>query len=248
MKPQSTKAKPAFHSHSGQTGSDYTIYVDAPKEAMGPVDCVLLMDGDFFFDPAVRVARQLQESGRIGPTVVVGVGYGAGFGEPGNHRGRDYTPTASADEPSSGGAGPFLGYLQHTLWPELASRYKVREDRRTLAGHSLGSLLVLYAAFQPRPFFNSALASSPSVWWDNRSLLGLVSDLRNRTASLDASLYLSVGEDDSPSMTGDLALLERQLADRPFKGLKVLSERFEGRDHYDVLPFSLSDGLARLLG
>jgi hypothetical protein len=65
---------------------------------------------------------------------------------------------------------------------------------------------------------------------------------------LDASLYLSVGLDDSPSMTGDLALLEKQLADRPFRGLKVLSERFAGRDHYDVLPFSLSDGLARLLG
>lgn len=243
-----TKAKPAFISHSKETGSDYAIYVDNPKGAKAPMDCVLLTDGDFFFDPAVHVVRDLQAAGKIGPTVVVGVGYGASFGKPGNFRGRDYTPTASSDEASSGGADPFLRYLQYTLWPELSGRYQVRDDRRTLAGHSLGSLLVLHAVFQPSPFFNVGLASSPSVWWDNRSFLGLVSAMRDETPALHASLYLSVGEDDTPSMTGDLALLEKQLADRPFKGLNVISERFPGRDHYDVLPFSLSAGLARLLG
>ena len=76
-----------------------------------------------------------------------------------------------------------------------------------LAGHSLGSLLVLHALFQPRPFFDLALASAPSIWWDNRSILGLVSGLRDRQPALRGSLYLGVGADDSPSMTADLGLL-----------------------------------------
>jgi predicted alpha/beta superfamily hydrolase len=206
------------------------------------------MDGDYFFDKAAEAARSLAEAGRIPPPVVVGVGYGAGFGKPGNFRGRDYTPTASPEEPGSGGGDRFLDYLAQTLWPELARRYPLRKKDHAIAGHSLGSLLVLHALFQARPFFSLALASAPSIWWDNRSILGQASRLRRRRATLDGTLYLGVGEDDSPSMSGDLGLLEKQLKEKPFKGLHVVSEVFPGRDHYNVLPDTLSAGLATLLG
>jgi predicted alpha/beta superfamily hydrolase len=248
MKPTATRARPAFLSPSQETGSTYTIYVDAPARAGGPWDCVLVMDGDYLFDAAAQAARSLQAAGRIGPTLVAGVGYGAGFGRPGNFRGRDYTPTSSPDEPSSGGADAFLRYLSGSLWPELARLHPLRTDRRAMAGHSLGSLLVLHALFQPRPFFNAALASAPSIWWDDRSILGLASRLRDRQARLDGSLYLCAGDADSPSMEGDLALLEKQLSDRPFSGLSVMSERFPGRDHYNSAPPAMMEGLARLLG
>jgi hypothetical protein len=250
MKPKITGAKPAFVSHSPETGTNYTIYVDAPRVSpyREPLAAVLLMDGDFLFDPAVEACRSLQEKGGIPPVAVIGVGYGAGFGKPGNFRGRDYTPTASADEPNSGRADQFLGYLSGTLWPELARRMPLRASGRVLAGHSLGSLLALHALFQPRPFFDLALASAPSIWWDNRSILGLVSGLRDRQPALRGSLYLGVGAEDSPSMTADMGLLEGQLRERPFEGLRLVSERFPGHDHYDVVPLTLRAGLASLLG
>jgi predicted alpha/beta superfamily hydrolase len=248
--PPITKTKPAFVSFSKETRSEYYIYVDTPEKAPARAASrgVLVMDGDFFFDPAVQATRALSAAGRIPPTLIIGVGYGVGFGKPGNFRGRDYTPTAAPDEPSSGGADRFLDYLTDTLWPELARRYHLREKGHAIAGHSLGSLLVLHALFQARPFFDMALASAPSIWWDNRSVLGLIAKLRARQKSLAASLYLGVGENDSPSMSSDLGLLEKQLKDFPFKGLRVVSEVFPGRDHYDVLPFTLSAGLACLLG
>ena len=141
-----------------------------------------------------------------------------------------------------------MDYLRGTLWPELAKRYPLRAKGHAIAGHSLGSLLVLHAVFQEKPFFDLGLASAPSIWWDDRSILGNISKLRDRRASLDGSLYLGVGENDSPSMSSDLGLLEKQLKDRPFKGLRVVSEVFPGRDHYDVMPFTMSAGLASLLG
>jgi predicted alpha/beta superfamily hydrolase len=250
VKPQITDAKPAFLSHSPETGTDYTIYIDAPANSApgAPLPAVLVMDGDYFFDAVVQESRALSGAGRIPPTVVVGVGYGVGFGMPGNFRGRDYTPTASRDEPSSGGADRFLSYLTATLWPELVRRHPLRETGRAIAGHSLGSLLVLHALFQPKPFFDRALASAPSIWWDDRSILGAISSLRDRTPTLEGVLYLGVGEDDSPSMSSDLGLLEKQLKDRPFKGLRVVSEVFPGRDHYNVLPLTVGAGLASLLG
>jgi predicted alpha/beta superfamily hydrolase len=249
-KPRITTARPAFVSRSVQTGTEYRIYVDAPDPARapGPWPAVLLMDGDFLFDLAVEACRALVSAGRIPPTAVVGVGYGASFGEPGNLRGRDYTPTASPEEPLSGGADRFHGYLADSLWPELSRRYPLREKGRAIAGHSVGSLFVLYALLHGEPFFDLALASAPSIWWDNRSLLRLAAERRERSAALGGHLYLCVGADDTPSMTGDLGLLEAQLAERPFRGLRVESATFPGRDHFDVLPTSLREGLAALLG
>ena len=212
MQPQLTRATPAFISHSPETGSDYTIYIDAPR-SQAPGSAVFTMDGDFFFDAAVAANRKLAAAGRIPSAVIVGVGYGAGFGKPGNHRGRDYTPTASADEPGSGGADAFLAFLTQTLWPQVARVHRIREAGRVIAGHSLGSLLVLHALFQERPFFDRALASAPSIWWDNRSILGSIAKLRERRRrSWSGRLYLGAGEMTiRPRCSGTSGLLENQL-------------------------------------
>jgi predicted alpha/beta superfamily hydrolase len=247
VKPQLTKAKPEFVSPSKETGTSYVVYVDAPK-AEGPHPVAFLMDGDFLFDAGVHAARTLADAGKIPPTIVVGVGYGASFGQPGNYRGRDYTPTAAAEEPQSGGADAFLSYLSGTLWREIAGRHPVRKTHRLIAGHSLGSLVVLHALFQKEPFFDLALAGAPSIWWDDRSILKLASKLRDRQAGLEARLYLGVGEGDSPSMLGDLGLLEKQLKDRPFKGLGITSATFTGLDHYNSAAEILSAGFTDLLG
>jgi len=250
MKPTATRVRPAFRSKSPETDTTYHIYIDAPdpRHEPGLWPAALLMDGDYFFDPAVEIARELRAAGEIPPVLLVGVGYGAGFGQPGNHRGRDYTPTASPLEPDSGGADAFLAYLTQTLWPELARRHPLRDDARLIAGHSLGSLLALHALFQPRPFFNRALAGAPSIWWDDRSLLRLATKLRDAQATLSGTLFLGVGTEDTASMMDDLALLEQQLAARPFAGLRIISERFPGRDHYNSAADCLRAGFRALLG
>lgn len=239
---------PTFTLHSPETETDYVIGIDAPPaiETSGPCPAVLFMDGDDQFSPAVNAYRQLRRTQEVPPLVLVGVGYGASYSKPANRRGRDYTPTAHTDEPTSGGADPFLQFLRATLWPELARRFSIREDVRGIAGHSLGSLLVLHALWREPLFFTHYLASAPSIWWDDRSILRLAQERRARNALLPAHLFLSVGENDTASMTGDLALLERQLADKPFQQLAITRERFPGRGHIDVLPEAFHAGLAAL--
>lgn len=247
MPPPFTRVPPAFCSLSHETGTTYPIYLDIPA-VPGPWPAVLLMDGDYIFDAAVAAVRELRATGDVPPTLLVAVGYGAGFGAADNHRARDYTPDTSDLEPESGGADAFLAYLTDTLWPELARRYPLREDARVLGGHSLGSLLVLHALFQPQPFFSLALASAPSIWWADRAILARIAQFRDTHSSLPGTLYLGVGTEDSASMTGDLALLEQQLAARPFTGLRIVSERYPDRDHYNAPPDALRAGLRALLG
>jgi predicted alpha/beta superfamily hydrolase len=240
---------PAFTLTSPETGTDYRIYVEAPPaSSRDPMPAVLFMDGDDQFKFALAAYRELRAANLVAPLLLVGVGYGASYTKPANRRGRDYTPVAHADEPSSGGAGAFLRFLTATLWPELGRRFPVDDARRGLAGHSLGSLLVLHALFQPQPFFTHHLASAPSIWWADRALLGHAKTLRRSVSTLPARLFLCVGENDTPSMTGDLALLERQLAEAPFQQLAVTSRRFADRDHYNVLPDAFRTGLATLFG
>jgi predicted alpha/beta superfamily hydrolase len=239
---------PAFTLRSPKTETEYHIFVEVPpaRPVSEPIAAVLFMDGDDQFEAAVEAYRTAYTAGEAPPLLLVGVGYGAGYTKPANKRLRDYTPTPMPTEPESGGADDFLSFLTDTLWPDLAQRYRLRDDVRGLAGHSLGSLLVVHALFQRRPFFNRLLASAPSLWWDNRAVVCGGQNLQRTGAALPARLFLSAGEDDTPSMLVDLEILEDQLAAQPFPQLEIGSRRFPGRDHYNVLPDAFRAGLGAL--
>ena len=97
--------KPAFILHSPENHTDYHLFVVAPdaSESPGPWPVVLFMDGDDQFSAAVDAYRAQRKTGAVPPLLLVGVGYGASYSKPNNRRGRDYTPTAHSDEPTSGG-------------------------------------------------------------------------------------------------------------------------------------------------
>ncbi len=236
--------KPAFKLPSTETGTEYWIHVAEP-DAPGPWTAVVVLDGDDMFKPAVDARAK---AGVLPPLLIVGVGYGGSFSKPVNKRVRDYTPVKAHDEPTSGGAARFRRFLAHTLWPGLAKRYPVRQDRRGLAGYSLGALLVLDALFQPKPCFTHFLAGSPSIWWSDAAILKQVAAIRAQEPALPGKLFLSVGGKDSESMTGDLARLEKQLAALPFTRLEATVRRFPGKDHYNALPDAFTTGLGALFG
>ena len=137
-------------------------------------------------------------------------------------------------------------FLIETLWPELARRYPLSATQRGLAGHSLGSLLALYALIREPLFFTHVLASAPSIWWDDRSILRLTAARHAHNAILPAKLFLSVGEEDTSSMTGDLTRLEQQLAAQRFAQLQVTSRRFPRRNHFNVINDAFLAGLIAL--
>jgi len=240
--------KPTFTLHSLETGTTYFLLVEAPgeSEGPGPWPVVLFMDGDDQFSTAISAYREARADRSVSPLILVGVGYGASYAKPANKRGRDYTPTPHTDEPTSGGAAPFLDFLTKTLWPALQARYRVDPNRRGIAGHSLGSLLVLHALWRQPPFFSDYLASAPSLWWDNRRILEFARERQADDRPLDARLFLSVGDEDSASMTGDFGLLEQQLEANPIPGLAVTTRRFARRDHFNVLAEAFRIGLATL--
>ena len=238
--------KPTFKLTSPETSTEYSLYIEEPKDSPGPWPVVLFMDGDDQFSAGVAAYKEAHGLGMVAPLLLVGVGYGASYSKPANKRGRDYTPSAHSDEPTSGGAAAFYQFVTGTLWNDLSTRYPVDATQRGIAGHSLGSLFVLYALLQEPLFFTHYLASAPSIWWDNRNLLKIAAHRYATQSALPAKLFLSIGEKDSESMTGDFSLLEQQLTGNPFKGLDIATRLFARRTHFNVLPQAFEAGLSFL--
>ena len=251
----------SFSLRSPQTGTDYRIFVDAPDAAdePGPWPAVLFMDGDDLFKFAIAAYRELRASSAVPPLLLAGVGYGGipmpfgnwttfTYAKSANKRLHDYTATQVQTEPESGGANAFVAFLADTLLPELVQRYPVQSAGWGIAGHSLGALAVLHALSEATPVFERFLASAPSLWWDDRQPLKQLATRRENSPILSAKLFLSVGLEDMPEMTGDFTLLEQQLSANPFEGLELTIRRFPQRDHYNVIEDAFREGLLKLFG
>ena len=127
MKPKITGAKPAFVSRSPETGTDYTIYVDAPRVSpyREPLAAVLLMDGDFLFDPAVEACRSLRErDGSAGRRHRGGIR--RRIRKARKLQGPRLHPDRLGGRAEQRPGGPVPRYLSGTLWPELARRMPLR--------------------------------------------------------------------------------------------------------------------------
>ncbi|HEU5077693.1 MAG TPA: alpha/beta hydrolase-fold protein [Opitutaceae bacterium] len=234
---------PAFVLSAPELQTDYHIFLDTGKKR-GEAPLVLVMDGDDQFTIAVKAARAVAKKGKAPPLNLAGVGYGGGYRSPKNRRARDYTPTSSNDENSAtGGAGAFHRFIAERLLPELYQKLGYRPPSLVITGHSLGSLFGLYALAQEKPLFDKFLVSSPSVWWDERSILKQVAAVASKPLPRATRAYFSVGEKDSASMTGDLDILEKQLAENPREGLTTTFQRFPTKNHITAMDVAFSAGL-----
>jgi uncharacterized protein len=92
-------------------------------------------------------------------------------------RRRDFTHSTTVEKdkknnPTSGGSARFIDFLEKELIPHLQKNYKANGDRMLL-GQSLGGLLATEILFKKPGLFNQYIIVSPSLWWDNGSLLGI---------------------------------------------------------------------------
>lgn len=111
-------------------------------------------------------------------------------------RKRDFTyPTAvekdKKDFPTTGGSAGFIRFIESELQPFVEASYKVN-DTRVIIGQSLGGLLATEILFTKPALFTNYIIVSPSLWWDNGSVL------RKTPALLpgrDISVFVAVGKE-----------------------------------------------------
>lgn len=137
-------------------------------------------------------------------------------------RRRDFTyPTTiekdKKDFPKSGGSSQFITFLEQELQPFITKQYKTNAVK-TIIGQSLGGLLATEILFTRPTLFNHYIIVSPSLWWDNESLLAK-SPMFDRISD-KTSIYIAVGKE-GKIMERDAKKLHQQL-----KGYKHLTTGF----------------------
>nr|WP_294936939.1 alpha/beta hydrolase-fold protein [uncultured Flavobacterium sp.] len=90
-------------------------------------------------------------------------------------RKRDFTyPTTIAEDkkeyPTTGRSAKFIAFIEKELQPFINATYKTNTTK-TIIGQSLGGLLATEILLKKPELFSEYIIVSPSLWWDNESLL-----------------------------------------------------------------------------
>lgn len=255
-----------------KSGLDYRIFLAGPTvdvpEAGAPV--IYLTDANLNFPLFVAAARQRT---RYEPrAVIVGIGYPGE--DPNAHlERRIYDMTPSTPPPFSdalgkratplktGGNDAFLKFIEEELKPVVERRYKIDRSRQALFGHSVGGLFVLHVLLQKPEAFQTYLAVSPSVWWNDGSLLDEEKAFLERYSGKDvpARLFISVGGKEAGSgppgarlqpnsserrrMVGNVQDVAKRLASSSVKNMSVLFYEFPDEEHGTVVMPAASRGV-----
>ncbi|WP_285405049.1 alpha/beta hydrolase-fold protein [Luteibacter sp. ME-Dv--P-043b] len=163
-----------------------------------------------------HVAATLDEgirAGEIRPVILVGI--------ENTERRRDMTgPTTVAEDkkiaPHVGGSALFRAFIARQLVPEIARRYRV-DGHRGIIGESLAGLFSVESLLREPTLFDTVIAISPSLWWNDAALMRDAPALIAAMPAAPRRLFLTSADEDT--IGPHVAQLDRLLAAAPPAGL-----------------------------
>ena len=203
-----------------------------------------MTDGDAHIQHTSGTVSFLSRNARMPEMIVVGVAN--------TDRTRDLTPTRvaqlpgnpNARFPTSGGADKFLKFIETELIPLVESKYRTR-PYRALAGHSFGGLFAVHALLARPELFNSYIAVSPSLQWDDFLLLGRAEEFFKGRKELNRTLFVTLGNE--PGGIGEgFRRFRELLSKQQVKGFEWEAAHYEDEDHGSVVLRSHYAGLRKL--
>jgi predicted alpha/beta superfamily hydrolase len=231
--------------HSEILNEDRTINIFLPHDyaldTATSYHVIYLLDGsadeDFIHVAGLVQFYSFSWIGAIPPTIVVGISN--------VDRRRDFTfPTTNEqdkkDNPTSGGSALFMKFLSDELVPYMDKNYRLNPDR-TIIGQSLGGLLATEILFTNPELFKNYFIISPSLWWDNQSIL------ERKWAQVigNKRIYIAVG-DEGKLMVPPAKKLYSELKKTGGNLNTLYFEFFKNRTHGDVLHEALEVGFEKI--
>ena len=211
------------------------IYEQNPQSRL-PV--LYLQDGQNLFDGATsfipgmdwhvkETADQLIAQGAIRPLIVVGI-YNTGKARLG-----EYTP--SRDKKMGGGkAGRYGRMLVEEIIPFVDSEYRTLSGPANtgVGGSSLGGLLSIYLGLKFPQVFGRLAILSPSVWWNQGSILKFAARRRIHDRP---RIWLDTGTKEGGRSVENVEKLRDVLAQKGWEdGRDLHFEVFTGAEHNEA--------------
>lgn len=171
-------------------------------------------------------------------------------------RRRDFTfPTTIQEDkrrfPTTGGSNKFISFIQNELQPFIDAKFKTTKDR-TIIGQSLGGLLATEILLKRPMLFNKYIIVSPSLWWNNGSLLNQNSGIFSDSFNQSTEIYIGVGKEGlAPTkmphvMEVEANVLADKLSQTKSKNVKVYFDYLPQENHATIMHQAVSNSF-RLL-
>lgn len=159
-------------------------------------------------------------------------------------RRRDFTypTTIEADKkryPTNGKSEDFIAFIKQELQPFIEKKYKTTASK-TIVGQSLGGLLAAEILLKKPTLFDKYIIISPSLWWDNGSLLKQSPAMLLDNFKQQTDVYIGVGKEgltptEQPRvMEVDANLLAEKIKQAKSKNVKVYFDYLPQEDHATI--------------
>ncbi|HVG41275.1 MAG TPA: alpha/beta hydrolase-fold protein [Chitinophagaceae bacterium] len=159
-------------------------------------------------------------------------------------RRRDFTYPSTIEEerklyPTTGHSKNFISFLEKDLQPFIQNKYKTNASK-TIIGQSLGGLLATEILLKQPTLFNRYIIISPSLWWDDGSLLKQDSELLLPSFMQTTGVYIGVGKEGlglgkrPHVMEVDANLLAEKLKATKSKKVSVYFDYLPQEDHATI--------------
>lgn len=238
-----------------KVGKPYQIFISKPIEDPPPsgYPIIYVLDANSIFGTiveAVRLQSRRPEKTGVVPAVIVGIGYPTDEAfSPSRYY--DFTMSVSVSElpqrpdgkpwPQHGGAKHFLEFIEEELKPRIQSYFNIDSKRETLFGHSLGGLFVLQTLYTKPSLFQTYIAGSPSIHWDEKFFFEKEKEFQSKLRQKDiiVDVFVGVGELEKKHkchMNDNAREFSRRLSSLEKYGIRVVEfKEFEGEGHLSIL-------------
>ncbi len=165
-------------------------------------------------------------------------------------RKRDFTfYTAQKDlqkkYPTTGHSEKFIRFLETELQPFINKNYKTSQTRY-LIGQSLGGLLATEILLKKPGLFTHYMIVSPSLWWDDESLLKEATSLLAKQEIPETFVFISVGKGEDKIMQREANELYALLQKAKKPSLRTAYKLMTEDNHATILHRSIYEGLLLL--
>jgi uncharacterized protein len=230
--------------HSKALGEERMLHIRLPMDyspdsaARYPVIYALDggLDEDFIHLAGLVEFASMPWIDWLPPCIVVGI--------VNTDRKRDFThPTTIAKDkeqfPTTGGSASFIRFLGDELIPFIDSTYRTSSER-TLIGQSLGGLLAAEVLMERPELFARYMVVSPSLWWDNGSVLAREAAFTKRPDAAPKQVWIAVGKEGKVMVNGAMRLA-RLLRRNP--AIQVRVNVMPRHDHGNILHQAVLDAV-----
>lgn len=204
------------------------------------------MDEDFIHVVGLVQFNSFSWVARIPESIIVGIC------NVDRKRDMTYPTTIKSDKekyPTTGGSAKFISFIENEVQPYISKKFRTNNSK-TIIGESLGGLLATEILFTKPYLFNKYIIISPSLWWDNGSLLKQQindKDVHNKTA-----IYIGVGKEglgpstESHVMEVDANVLADKIENLHNKNISVYFDYLPEETHATISHQAIFNAIKKL--